>query len=486
MGNVATKERPRSNSVSYMVYQEQQQQQLSNSNRPRTRSVPDPLANTASLSRQHRKSKKKREEPQPPFRLTFNPLETVDGGYLQPHGVYSGAHDFDYPIVRKLILDRRLAPFYKGLQDYKKTWTDAELLEAIKSSPLPASDSTPTDIALRNSLNDKKSSQLASGSSIKSNSSSSDNVSANTIKPTSSDYVISDAELIALYRDVIECPICFLFYSNRLNLTRCCEQPICTECFVQIQRKPPHYPEEDEDEEVSGTLDEQEARNQLKQMEKELISVPACCPFCLTPEMGITYTPPRVRTGLASAKGKLLSIVNESTLSSDSIAIADDDKISGEENMLMSSSLDTPSPLLERRGSLAATNPEVVTTDQIRPEWALRLAAARAYTARKSATASAIHASAFNPQALANRDDSRSGSSSSGTSASAGASRRATRSMVVDVNPRLQELEEMMLMEAIRLSMLEEERRTTNSVTTAGTSSAATNNTRSAGRIHNE
>lgn len=484
MGNVATKERSRSNSVSYLVYQEQQQQQLSNSNRPRTRSVPDPLTNTASLSRQHRKSKKKREEPQPPFRLTFNPLEAVDGGYLQPHGVYSGAHDFDYPIVRKLMLDRRLAPFYKGLQDYKKKWTNAELLEAVKGSPLPSSDSSPADIALKNGINDRKLSHVASGSSIKSNSSSSNNVSVNTTTPPSSDCVISDAELIALYRDVIECPICFLFYPNRLNLTRCCEQPICTECFVQIQRKPPHYPEEDE--EFSGTLDEREAHNQQKQMEKELISVPACCPFCMTPEMGITYTPPRVRTGLASAKGKLLSIVNESTLSSDSIAITDDDKISGEENVLVSSNQDRPATSLERRGSLAATNPEVVTTDQIRPEWALRLAAARAYTARKSATASAIHASAFNSQALANQGDSRSGSSSSGTSAGAGASRRATRSMVVDVNPRLQELEEMMLMEAIRLSMLEEERRTTNTVTTAGTNSAATSNTRSAGRVHNE
>ncbi|KAF5097983.1 hypothetical protein D0Z00_002198 [Geotrichum galactomycetum] len=351
MGNVATKERPRSNSVSYVVYQQQQQQQRSTHNRPRTRSVPDPLIGIASSSRQHRKSKKKREEPQPIIRLTLNLLETVDGGYLQPHGVYSGAHDFEYLL------------------------------------------------------------------------------------------------------------------------------PICTECFVQIQRQPPHYPEEEEDEE-SGTIEEQSARKQQKQKERGLISEPACCPFCMTPEMGITYTPPRVRTGLASAKAKLLSLVSEST--SDSVAIIDDEEDNSGEELAASSASTPPS---ERRGSLAATDPEVVTTDQIRPDWALKLAAARAYVARKSATASAIHASAFNPRALAEQSDS---GSSAGSSSGAGASRRPPRSMVVDVNPRLQELEEMMLMEAIRLSILEEERRaSTSAAPTESVSSTASSSARPAGRVRN-
>jgi hypothetical protein len=458
-----------------MVYQ-QQQQQVSTHSRPRTRSVPDPLTGIASSSKPHRKSKKKREEPQPIIRLTLNLLETVDGGYLQPHGVYSGAHDFEYPFVRKLLLDRRLAPFFKGLQDYKKTWTDAELLDAIKNSSLPSSELESSEST--DSNNDAKTKSLLSGPDLNTN----NNPDISTGKTISSrpQCVIPDSELIRLYKDVIECPICFLFYPNRLNLTRCCEQPICTECFVQIQRQPPHYPEEEEDEE-SGTIEEQSARKQQKQKERGLISEPACCPFCMTPEMGITYTPPRVRTGLASAKAKLLSLVSESTTSSDSVAVIDDDEDnSGEE--LAASSASTSTPPSERRGSLAATDPEVVTTDQIRPDWALKLAAARAYVARKSATASAIHASAFNPRALAEQSDS---GSSAGSSSGAGASRRPPRSMVVDVNPRLQELEEMMLMEAIRLSILEEERRTSNSAAPSESSSTASSSARPAGRVRN-
>ena len=475
MGNVATKERSRSNSVSYVMYQQQQQQHASTHNRPRTRSVPDPLVGIGSSSRHHRKSKKKREEPQPIIRLTLNLHESVDGGYLQPHGVYSGSHDFEYPVVRKLLLDRRLAPFFKGLQDYKKTWTDAELLEAVKNSSLPSPEPESSGSIATGSSNEAKTKTLTSVPDLNSNNSS----GISTGKTTSSqpNYVIPDSEVIGLYRDVIECPICFLFYPNRLNLTRCCEQPICTECFVQIQRQPPHYPEEDDEE--SGTIEEQSARQQQKQKEKGLISEPACCPFCMAPEMGITYTPPRVRTGLASAKAKLLSLVNESKPSSDFVAVIDDDEDNSGEELAVSSGSTPPS---ERRGSLAATDPEVITTDQIRPDWALKLAAARAYVARKSATASAIHASAFNPRAVTEQSDS---SSSAGNSSGAGASMRPPRSMVVDVNPRLQELEDMMLMEAIRLSILEEERRSSNSTAPADSPSAASRNARPAGRVRN-
>lgn len=34
----------------------------------------------------------------------------------------------------------------------------------------------------------------------------------------------------------IECPICFLWYPENINYCRCCHQPICTECFVEIKR----------------------------------------------------------------------------------------------------------------------------------------------------------------------------------------------------------------------------------------------------------
>ncbi len=56
-----------------------------------------------------------------------------------------------------------------------------------------------------------------------------------------------------------ECPICFLNYPTPLNFSRCCHQPICTECFVQMKRADPnsHNPPSSE---------------------------PRSCPFCVEPD----------------------------------------------------------------------------------------------------------------------------------------------------------------------------------------------------------
>jgi hypothetical protein len=38
--------------------------------------------------------------------------ETVDPKYLKPHGLYGKFPEWDLKIVRKMILDKKLAPFY--------------------------------------------------------------------------------------------------------------------------------------------------------------------------------------------------------------------------------------------------------------------------------------------------------------------------------------------------------------------------------------
>ncbi|CAG8606461.1 7699_t:CDS:1, partial [Scutellospora calospora] len=53
--------------------------------------------------------------------------ETVDGGQLVPNGVYKGPQDWDYRSVRKFIIERKLAPFYKGLSDYDESWDEVTL-----------------------------------------------------------------------------------------------------------------------------------------------------------------------------------------------------------------------------------------------------------------------------------------------------------------------------------------------------------------------
>ncbi|MGB1598478.1 MAG: hypothetical protein ACPIOQ_37330 [Promethearchaeia archaeon] len=36
--------------------------------------------------------------------------------------------------------------------------------------------------------------------------------------------------------DLDECPICFLWYPGGLNRSKCCKQPICTECYLQFKK----------------------------------------------------------------------------------------------------------------------------------------------------------------------------------------------------------------------------------------------------------
>lgn len=72
---------------------------------------------------------------------TSHPARTFDGGSLSPHGIYPGQPDYNPIHVLKYIRERRLAPFYKGLDDYEEEWTDYQLSYFVKEGKLPP---TPT------------------------------------------------------------------------------------------------------------------------------------------------------------------------------------------------------------------------------------------------------------------------------------------------------------------------------------------------------
>jgi hypothetical protein len=81
--------------------------------------------------------------------------EAIDSKYLKPNGLYT--LEWDLKVVKKLILDRKLAPFFPG----------------------------------KDSANEQ---------------------------------------------DTEECPICFLNYVGGLNRTKCCKKGICTECHLMIKK----------------------------------------------------------------------------------------------------------------------------------------------------------------------------------------------------------------------------------------------------------
>ena len=276
-----------------------------------------------------------------------------------------------------------------------------------------------------------------------------------------------------LYKDAAECPICFLYYPPYLNKTRCCDQAICSECFVQIKRPDPHPPEH-----ADPSLPPPLPAEGAESVDPEsLVSEPAACPFCVQPEFGITYESPPFRKGLtyvnqASAHplGKEASAMSSST----SLASA---KSGGQ-----ASSIDVPR---RRTQSLSATAPTVVTTDMVRPDWYQKLAGARAHAARRSAAATALHTAAylmgnrghesdsrgfgvFGRRALMRRGSAADSNQSQlnmlammserygapdGGNGDNGSAQRRTRRVRAD------DLEEMMMMEAIRLSIASEEER---------------------------
>lgn len=251
-----------------------------------------------------------------------------------------------------------------------------------------------------------------------------------------------------------------MYYPPHLNKTRCCDQPICSECFVQIKRPDPHPPEHHGDASENPPAEPEEEIN--------LVSEPAACPYCAQPEFGVTYEPPPFRRGLVyNGQG-------QNPLGSAMSA------------MSSTSSLNSPgvtSPGRRRATSLAVTDKTVVTTDMVRPDWAKKLADARAHALRRAAAATALHNAAYMMGNI-QQQESRFGlgrrrrtmfGGESGASSGQGTPRRegegsGSRNIEAsaDLFPgrlssrrgnRIDDLEELMMMEAIRLSLAAEEER---------------------------
>jgi hypothetical protein len=290
---------------------------------------------------------------------------------------------------------------------------------------------------------------------------------------------------VYLYKDAIECPICFLYYPPYLNRTRCCDQPICSECFVQIKRPDPHPPEHEQPDANAPAPAEGEQQAAAESTDGQLVSEPSACPFCVQPEFGVTYAPPPFRRGLTYA-------ADPSARPSPNII----SPVSSTSSLVSAHAL--PTPGRRRATSLSATDPGVVTTDKVRPDWAQKLANARAHAARRSAAATALHTAAYlmnsNPSGsdsrgigLGRRGLRRATQGDAGRSGSPALNALAFLTERPDRTPprvsapdtdsaeegqgniapprdssrrtRIDDLEEMMMMEAIRLSLASEEDR---------------------------
>ena len=125
--------------------------------------------------------------------------EHFDFGHLKSQGLYKNEiEDYDIKIVSKLITQRRLAPFYLGLNDLKELETSKlskNKYDSFKSNRLRTksldTECLPTTV-FKGSLKFKN----------------------QTFGPKSK-LDISQLKTI-LYNENLECPICFLVYLNYL------------------------------------------------------------------------------------------------------------------------------------------------------------------------------------------------------------------------------------------------------------------------------
>ncbi|KAK6858860.1 SIP5 [Apiospora arundinis] len=435
--------------------------------------------------------------------------EHVDGGFLVTTGIYPASEDWDHSVVRQLQLERRIAPYWRGLDDFKETWAEHQIIAAARGLDIPPADEvpeglvpqplspnesiqnltvpmggrtmsassertgsnpgsslpSPTSPTPTHALKPHKRAMAAVMSNISSRNGSQQDFAPREVNVTPDDpFVNGQPREVFLYKDGLECPICCMYYPRFLNTTRCCGQSICSECFVQIKRADPHLPEHHGDQPQEDADPSENA--------EELIMEPACCPYCQQPEFGITYEPPPFKRGLVySAPG--LGAMGTAMSSTSSLNTAN----------LSPTSANTPATANRRRThSLSANAPNVITTDRIRPDWSNKLNAARAQQRRRAAAADALHQAAFfmpggsEQRGLFGRSSrftisrrSTRGADSPG----AGASNEAEAPAMADPGARSSSartgpsreainaahLESMMMAEAIRLSLADEEER---------------------------
>lgn len=368
--------------------------------------------------------------------------ENVDGGFLAPYGCYAFEKlDYNPDIVRNLIIKRKLAPFYTPLQDFDETWSHEEINKIVDGLPLHASfNENPEefeDVPIGNlkkatfdelidkSLPKKEQRRLHSKIfkarlfrkrliwqenqnelflekklDLKQN----PNVKNKNLPSEDLSYV--------LYKDGLECPICFLYLPAPMNYSKCCQQPICTECFVQIKRAEPHFPHEEFD-------PERPVRDDSEKDPNLLTSEPPNCPYCATPNFAITYSPPTNRhTGIGGTTPYSYKINNN-------------DDINDNDKTVITST---------------------ITSDNIRPDWEIKLNKERSRLARRAANATAIHVSnkLINPEHRQRADSNASTRQSSAT----------TTHQTPKKEPTIKEIEDQMLQEAIRLSLEDDDKKT--------------------------
>ncbi|GAA5947173.1 hypothetical protein JCM3765_001558 [Sporobolomyces pararoseus] len=281
--------------------------------------------------------------------LDSNSRTMIDGGFLEPQSLLYSHVEYHRPTVHKLIIDHKLSPFYLGLNDFEEEWDLEEIVKALGEAEQQATQNLKDALnAAIESVTEVEAAQLNAPTGTRKHKEVTQQLSLAILRKERLAEMIkirdkrgggglqwtSKSDQAKLYKErALECPICFLYYPPNMVHTRCCDQPICTECFVQIKRAEP--------------------------TPTHLESEPAACPFCMEPNFGCVYEKP-------TPSRPTVQQVNSGNSGS------------SEEATPVQKS---PKP---RRKSFAHTEKDVVTTDMLHPDWETKLEAMKATVARRA------------------------------------------------------------------------------------------------------
>lgn len=164
-----------------------------------------------------------------------------------------------------------------------------------------------------------------------------------------------------------------------MNYSRCCEQPICTECFVQIKRVDPT---------VTNLTVRCASGTRLAPLTPRAQSEPVACPYCVEPEFGVTYRPPAIMNrrepdgSVSRADRNVRSRTPIYPGCANGIAQTSRPEVTPSPIDDLSSLSISPSS--GRRKSVSASSASVVTVDHLHPDWQAKLDAVRATAARRA------------------------------------------------------------------------------------------------------
>ncbi|KAL9656737.1 hypothetical protein ABK040_003004 [Willaertia magna] len=166
-----------------------------------------------------------------------NNSKPIDRILLQPtFAVYPTCGEWDLNKLKKMVLDGKLCPFYMPVEEAPSL---KSLLEKAGHHCADLDDSEILQESLIMMEENAKSSSNHHHLHDHHRNNNGNNKSRKGSNNNNNQKEVGNQQLLSLDDFYDECPICLWYYQGGMNITSCCRQRICSECYLQICRGGP-------------------------------------------------------------------------------------------------------------------------------------------------------------------------------------------------------------------------------------------------------